>query len=419
METLPPNASATALPRLFSLRTVVEMIVTAGPITRAEISRRTGLSKQAVSEVALQLENAGWIGKVGRTHGNIGRTGITYQIVSSAAYVVGIDLGGSKCRLALADLSSHVVAEATTATHPGGGLQALRHIADEVDRLIAEAGIDRARIQRAVIGCPGIIDPRSGRLNHSPSIPDLTGTDIAGSLSTLLGVPTSAENDVNLAVLGEHWQGRGRGADNLAFAALGTGIGLGLMINGRLVRGKRGAAGEICFLPIENDPFEENILGEGAFERAIGSRGILARYRRLATERRDDPAVQSVHDIFEAMRRGDPFAESTIDETAKLLAFGLLSLTAIIDPDMIVLGGNIGIQPELVERAGAYVKAGSEQPPLIKASALGNRATLVGALATGLAQLQESLFAIPTTGPFPLPDPEHGMASIGKPAAEL
>lgn len=418
MEIPPANASATALPRLFSLRTVVEMIVTAGPITRAEIARRTGLSKQAVSEVALQLEDAGWIGKVGRTHGNIGRTAITYQIVSSAAFVIGIDLGGSKCRIAIADLSSHVVAEATTATDPGGGLQALRHIAGEVDRLIGIAGIDRARIQRAVIGCPGIIDPHSGRLNHSPSVPDLTGTDIAGSLSALLGVPTTAENDVNLAVLGEHWQGRGRGADSLAFAALGTGIGLGLMINGRLVRGKRGAAGEICFLPIENDPFEENILGEGAFERAIGSRGILARYRRLAGDR-DDPAVQSVHDIFQAMRQGDPVAARAIDETAKLFAFGLLSLTAIIDPDMIVLGGNIGIQPELVERARTYVNAGSEQPPLIAASALGNRATLVGALATGLAQLQESLFAIPTTGPFPLPDPGHEAARAGKPALEM
>lgn len=414
MDALPTNAPATGLPRLFSLRTVIEMIVTQGPITRAEIARRTGLSKQAVSEVARQLEDAGWIGKVGRTHGNIGRTAVTFQIVPAAAYVIGIDLGGTKCSLAIADLSSHVVAEATTATDPRGGLPALRQIASELDRLITEAGIDRARIQRAVIGCPGIIDPRSGRLNHSPSVPDLTGTDIAGSLSTLLGVPTSAENDVNLAVLGEHWQGRGRGADSLAFAALGTGIGLGLMINGRLVKGRRGAAGEICFLPIENDPFDETILGEGAFERAIGSRGILARYRRLG-----GLAARSVHDIFAALRQGDPIAERTIDETAKLFAFGLLSLTAIIDPDMIVLGGSIGIQPELVERARSYVNAGSEQPPLIAASTLGNRATLVGALATGLAQLQESLFAIPTSGPFPLPDPDQRTARAGKPALEI
>ncbi len=419
MDAVPSTASATGLPRLFSLRTVVEMIVTAGPITRAEISRRTGLSKQAVSEVARQLEEAGWIGQVGRTQGNIGRTGVTYQIVPSAAYVIGIDLGGKKCRIALADLSSHVVAETTTATDPAGGMTALRQIAGEVDRLIAETGIDRSKIQRAVIGCPGIIDPRSGRLNHSPSIPDLTGTDIAGSLSTLLGAPTTAENDVNLAVLGEHWQGRGRGADSLAFAALGTGIGLGLMINGRLVRGRRGAAGEICFLPIENDPFDENILGEGAFERAIGSRGIMARYRRLGGDQLGDRAASSVHDIFAALRAGDAVAERTIDETAKLFAFGLLSLTAIIDPDMIVLGGSIGIQPELVERASAYVKAGSEQPPHIAASALGNRATLIGALATGLAQLQESVFAIPTSGPFPLPDPGPHPARAGKPALEL
>lgn len=419
MDAFLSNASATGLPRQFSLRTVIEMIVTQGPITRAEIARRSGLSKQAVSEVARQLEDAGWIGQVGRTKGNIGRTAITYQIVPSAAYVIGIDLGGTKCSLAIADLSSHVMAEATIATDPRGGMPALRQIASEIDRLIAEAGIDQARIQRAVIGCPGIIDPRSGRLNHSPSVPDLTGTDIAGSLSTLLGVPTTAENDVNLAVLGEHWQGRGRGADSLAFAALGTGIGLGLMINGRLVKGRRGAAGEICFLPIENDPFEENILGEGAFERAIGSRGILARYRRLGGDRLGDRAAGSVHDIFVALRQGDPVAERTIDETAKLFAFGLLSLTAIIDPDMIVLGGSIGIQPELVERARSYVNAGSEQPPLIAASALGNRATLVGALATGLAQLQEQLFAIPTTGPFPLPDPDQRTARAGKPALEI
>lgn len=419
MDAFLSNASATGLPRLFSLRTVVEMIVTAGPITRAEISRRSGLSKQAVSEVARQLEDAGWIGQVGRTQGNIGRTAVTYQIVPSAAYVIGIDLGGQKCRIAIADLSSHVIAETTTATNPAGGITTLRQIAGEIDRLIAETGIDRTKIQRAVIGCPGTIDPRSGRLSHSPSVPDLAGTDITGTLSTLLGVPTAAENDVNLAVLGEHWQGRGRGADSLAFVALGTGVGLGLMINGKLIRGGRGAAGEICYLPIENDPFEENILGEGAFERAIGSRGIMARYRRLGGDQLGDRAARSVHDIFAALRAGDALAERTIDETAKLFAFGLLSLTAIVDPDMIVLGGSIGIQPELVERATAYVKAGAEQPPPIAVSTLGNRATLIGALATGLAQLQESLFAIPTTRPFPLPDPGPHTARADKPALEM
>lgn len=419
MDTFLANVSATGLPRLFSLRMVVEMIVTAGPITRAEISRRTGLSKQAVSEVARQLEDAGWIGQVGRTHGNIGRTGVTYQIVPSASYVIGIDLGGEKCRIALADLNSHVVAETTTATEPAGGMATLRHIAGEIDRLIAETGIERTKIQRAVIGCPGTIDPRSGRLSHSPSVPDLSETDIAGSLSTLLGVPTTAENDINLAVLGEHWQGRGRGADSLAFAALGTGIGLGLIINGKLVRGRRAAAGEICYLPIEHDPFDKNILGEGAFERAIGSRGIMARYHRLGGAQLGDKAARSVLEIFAALRAGDAVAERTIDETARLFALGLISLTAIVDPDMIVVGGSIGIQPELIERATAYLGAGMEQPPRIVASTLGNRATLIGALATGLAQLQESLFAIPTTGPFPLPDPGPRAARAGKPVLEM
>jgi predicted transcriptional regulator len=234
MDTFLANVSATGLPRLFSLRMVVEMIVTAGPITRAEISRRTGLSKQAVSEVARQLEDAGWIGQVGRTHGQYRphRRHLSDRSLGRLCHRHRSRRRKMPDRPCRSELPRRL--RNGHRHRAGGGTATLRHITSEIDRLIAKTGIDRTKIQRAVIGCPGTIDPRSGRLSHSPSVPDLSETDIAGSLSTLLGVPTTAENDVNLAVLGEHWQGPRARRRQPRFRRPRHRHRLGLIINGKL-----------------------------------------------------------------------------------------------------------------------------------------------------------------------------------------
>jgi len=379
-------SQAVRISRQFSLRAVMEAIVQGGPISRASIAKQTGLSKQTISEVMRQLEDEGWVRETGRTSGHIGRTAVTYEIVPSAAYIVAVDLGGTKVRVAVCDLACRVLAEVTEPTHAEGGQAIVTQIARLTGEAAMKGGVARDRLRIAVIGVPGAPQPHSGRVLLAPNIAGFDSMDVATALEGVLGFEVMLENDVNLAVLGESWLGVGQGLDNLAYIALGTGVGSGLMLNGQLVRGATNAAGELGFLPFGADPFEPESLRAGAFERVVASLGIVARYRALAGVDATVPA------IFEKANAGEVRAIAVLDETARLLARGVGAIAAMANPDKVILGGSIGSRPELVERVRQVLPACFPYPVAVEASELGAHAALVGATAIGLSHLHNTLF---------------------------
>ena len=220
----------------------MEAVVHGGPISRASIARQTGLSKQTTSEIARILEQDGWIRETGRTSGHVGRMAATYEVVPESACIAAVDLGGTKTRAAIADLACRILAEEVEPTAARGGRNVVRQIARMCRTAAQRQEIPFERVRLAVAGVPGVPDPGSGRILMAPNIPRLDTFDVASELEEALGMEVHLDNDVNLAVLGENWLGSGRGADHLAFIALGTGIGAGLVLGGRLVprRGQRG-----------------------------------------------------------------------------------------------------------------------------------------------------------------------------------
>lgn len=236
--------------RQASTRLVIEQVLRGGPISRAEIARGTGLSKQTISEVMRELERGGWVREEGQVQGAVGRSAVTYAIRPDAAFVLGIDLGGTKLHLALADLHGQIVAEIVEPTQHAGGAAVIEQIGRLADTLVEKVGIARDRVRSAVMGSPGIVDPRSGAIMIAPNVPGLDTFDVRAALRARLGIDVAIENDVNLAAVGEHWCGGSKDARSFAFVALGTGIGLGIFADGRLLRGARGAAGEISYLPL-------------------------------------------------------------------------------------------------------------------------------------------------------------------------
>jgi predicted NBD/HSP70 family sugar kinase len=196
------------------------------------------------------------------------------------------------------------------------------------------------------------------------------------------------ENDVNLAVLGENWLGRGQNVDNLAYVALGTGIGCGLVVGGHLVRGARNAAGEMGFLPIGADPFSAEALHSGAFESVAATHGIIERYRLATGEKASVPA------IFERAETGEAAAMAVVDDTARYVACGIAAIAAIADPEKVILGGSIGLRPEILSRVRIYIRQCSPYPIEVEASELGSRAAIVGATAVGLSELHNTLFGV-------------------------
>ncbi|WP_201410878.1 ROK family transcriptional regulator [Mesorhizobium sp. J8] len=379
------------LPRIsrqFSQRSVMEAIVQGGPISRASISKLTGLSKQTISEIVRGLEQEGWVQETGRTSGHVGRTAVTYELVHDAAYIIAVDLGGTKVRVALTDLTCRIFAEAATAIDSRGGQFVIDQIAALAFQAAARERIPRKKIRLAVIGAPGAPDPTTGRILLAPNIAGFDAMNVLDAFEKALGVAVMIENDVNLAVLGENWLGRGQGTDNLAYIALGTGVGSGLMLGGHLVRGATHAAGEIGFMPIGADPFAAESLRTGAFERAVATHAITERYRSLTGIQVAVPA------IFENAAAGDKAALIVLDETARYLAQGIAAIAAVANPEKIILGGSIGLRPEILSRVKALIPLCFPYPVTVEAGELGARAALIGAAAIGLGQLHNTLFGV-------------------------
>ncbi|TCR70127.1 ROK family transcriptional regulator [Bosea sp. BK604] len=384
------DIASSTIARQASTRLVIERVLREGPISRAEIARGTGLSKQTISEVMRELERDGWVREEGQVQGAVGRSAVTYAIRPDAAFVLGIDLGGTKLHLALADLHGQIAAEIVEPTTQAGGRAVVEQIGRLADVLVAQAGIAPERLRGGVMGSPGIIDPVSGGIVIAPNIPGLDSLDVPAALRARLGVQIAIENDVNLAAIGEHWRGGSKGANTFAFIALGTGIGMGIFADGRMVRGARGAAGEIAYLPLGGDPYDARGLRLGTLETAIGSAAIAERYAALGGS--DKRTVREIFDRLDA----DEAARITVDEVARVIATAVLAVHSIIDPEIVVMGGSIGVRPELTERIAVHLRYCMPQPARIEVSALGSRATLIGAIGSAIDLIHRALFGVGT-----------------------
>ncbi len=358
-----------------------------GPISRASIAKQTGLSKQTISEIARQLEEGGWIREIGRTSGHVGRTAVTYEIVPDAACIATVDLGGTKVRAAIADLSCRVLAELTELTEPRGGMHLVRQIARMCRQTAEHNDIVFDKVRMAVVGVPGVPDSKTGRVLMAPNVPGFDALDVPASLSEELGLDVIVENDVNLAVLGEHWIGSGAGLEDLAYVALGTGIGSGIIVGGELVRGNGNAAGELGFLPFGADPFEPETLRVGALERVTATAGMRARYLELSGTEVDVPG------IFDAAAAGDASALTVLDETARNVARAVTAICAVTNPGKVVMGGSIGSRDELIRRVRELLPLCFPYPVELSVSSLGPHAAIVGGAAIGLSHLHAALFS--------------------------
>lgn len=370
--------------RRLSIRDVIQAIITSGPISRAQLAKQTNLSKQTVSEIVAHLEKEGWVHQVGRTHGHIGRTAVTYELIENAAFIASVDLGGTKVRVALADLACTIINTQQEPTAPEGGEVVINQIARLIRQAALAAGIAPNKVKLVVVGVPGVPDQNTGHVVLAVNIKGFDDIDVISALHDALGIEVILENDVNLAVLGEH--AVSQDCDNLVYISIGTGIGAGIINNGQLLKGAHNAAGELGYLPLGSDPFEEKSRHTGALERAIGTEGICARYRAMGGDK------ATVPEIFAAYQKGEVIAIRTLDKTANLIAQSITAVCAVLNPQEILLGGSIGMRIELFEQVQKHLSACCPYPVTLKISQLGTQAALLGGAHVGLAVFHNLVF---------------------------
>jgi glucokinase len=392
--------------RRIHVRAVMDQFLSDGPLSRVEIARRCGLSKQAVSEIVAELEAAGWVRPTGGSvSGTVGRAAVLYEIEPASGFVVGVDLGGTKISAALGDFGGAVLGESTVPTDPRGGHHVIEQIAGRARDLVRAEGASFARVSCLALGSPGALDRRTGVMAFAPNIPSFGELDVARELAARLGVAVVVENDVNVAVLGEQWAGWGRGLSDFVLVSVGTGIGMGIVLGGELRTGATGAAGEIGYLPLGTDPFDPANQARGALEEAAGGEGLARRYGAARGGLSGEADRRRVPEIFVAAAAGDPEAAAALHEEARLVALAVLSVTAVLDPEVVVLGGGIGARRELLAPVRDWVARLTPRPVRVRTSALGDRAGVLGAVAVALRTAHEHVFAAPVARPIAVPAP--------------
>jgi predicted NBD/HSP70 family sugar kinase len=367
-------------------RTILEAIRAAAPISRAEISRRAGISKPTVSLALQSLLDAGLVREASRSPDGPSYGALFFEPVPEAAYVLGLDLGARFLRGAVCDLAGEIRARQDVELRGADADGALEAIAELHGSLVAAAVLPVERIDGVVLGVPGVVDAATSRLQlTTPNIPGLEGRPFAAEVRERLGAAITLENDVNLAAVGEHWAGVAQGVDDFAFLSVGTGLGMGLVLGGELHRGNHGAAGEVDWalagLSEEVDPSAE---------------GVAALAARIGTGSSFETSLEppyDARDIFAAARRGDALARSVVDEEARRIAAHIAPITAVADPALVVLGGGLGSNGDLLlGPVRRLLEEWLPYAPRVEISSLGEAAVLMGALATGLRAALDNVF---------------------------
>jgi glucokinase len=288
-------------------------------------------------------------------------------------HVLGVDLGGSNVRAALADASGRLMTDVAAPTAQDDARTVTAQIVRLCHEAASGAAVPWSRVAAVGLGVPGAVHVDGGELRLAPNLPSFGELDLAGLLGDELGVPVVLDNDVNVATIAEQRHGLGAGRDEFVFIAVGTGIGMGIVASGRLQRGAIGAAGEIAYLPLGRDPFERGHQVNGPLEEAAGGVGVARRYAELAGD------VVSALDVYERAAAGDPHARAVLDDQARAIALALVSAQSMLDPSLVVFGGGIGSRADVIARVRAYVARLTRRPLAIEVSRLGERAGLIGA----------------------------------------
>lgn len=379
--------------RAMNERAVLAHLIEAGRLTRPELRGLTGLSKPTISDAVRRLTQAGLAVVVGYASGGPGPNAEVYAANPDAAYAIAVSVretshtGEPALVAAVCDVSGEVRARVADPVDFGRG-NAVETLAGTVDRLRSAVGC-ASGIGYVQIGVAGAYDPHTGTIHHV-DVPGWDAPGLVGELRARLGgVPVGVDNDVNLAAVAERRRGVARDAEGFALLWLGEGLGLAIDLNGTLLRGARGGAGEIGYMPL----YTARGRRYGSFQDLVGGRAVLSLAGEHGVPGQTPAAAVAAAVAGVAGGAGEGFLVALADR----IAAGLAAVLTVLDPPLVVLAGEVA-------RAGgealreAVATALHRAVPLETAVAttlIAGDAVLLGALDAGLAEVRAALLAAP------------------------
>ena len=384
--------SSPAVPSLIrelNERSVLDTLRAHGALHAAEIARHIGLSKPTTADILRSLTDSGLIEEYSPGEEDSKRARSVYEAISDVKISLGIDIGSRFIRAAVGDLNQQMRSEisvpVTSLTLKD--LTLVMHKA--VDTVLKDAGYKLKDVASIVVGTPGVIDQATGVVSIAGTIGSLDGVNLVAHIENEFGIHPTLENDINLVTAAEQSAGHGQGIDNFAVLSVGSGLGSGLVLNGQLHRGHRGAAGEIFYVPF-GDPRDTH----RSATNPSGDR-IAEITRALANKYKSSSLVEpySTVDILNAAKSGDELGKAVVALEAERIALYIAAISAVTDVELVVLSGGIGRQATFfLEPIKKLVSEIVPFPPRIEVSVLGDTGILIGALNIATQQACDRVF---------------------------
>jgi len=374
-------------------RRVMEVLRMQGRVSQADISRATGLSRTTISTMIAELRKAGLVLDIDtrRMHPRGGRPGVELVLRDPAQVVVGIDFGHSHIGVAVADLGHNVLVERREELDVNReAVPALDSAARMFADVLARAGLDRGSVLGAGIGIPGPVDLAHGTAGSATILPGWVGLRIASEMEQRLGVPVEIENDANLGALAELTWGAGRDCSNFAYIKAATGIGAGIVVDGRLLRGATGTAGEIGHTTLDEAGPLCYCGNRGCLETVASGPAIVDLVGLVDGER------PSLGRVIELAAAGDLRCRRAIADAGRQIGVAVAGLCNIVNPERVIVGGLLSRAGEVllrpmrdsIRRHAVQAAAATLD---VRAAVFVERAELLGAVALALLSSHDRL----------------------------
>jgi predicted NBD/HSP70 family sugar kinase len=329
----------------------------------------------------------GIIRECGAEESDMGRKPVPVELCNDFCYILGADVVGGTLKTALAGLAGTVVKYNEESVRQDGGAQAvLEQLLAALRKTIDEAGVSREKIWVITIGTPGVFDPAAGKSQFTFFWDGWDDIDIRAKVFDELSIETLIENDVNLDLVGESWKGIGRDYENILYVKLGQGLAARIVLQNKLLRGEHKMAGEIGYMLPGLSP-----AGNVNYENMICNDPVSKRYIELGGKGK----AAGITDLCRLADDGDETARTVIDYVLDHFALVLLNSTVVLDPEVVILGGDACYFGEkeiafLKQRVEQYLPQAQNIVP----SKLNNKACLFGAIKTGLDRVEERITGI-------------------------
>lgn len=295
-------------------------------------------------------------------------------------------MGASHLRLVLADELGNIRKESKQQVRSDAGA---RGVIAQIRQGIAELLPANESVRGIAIGVPSAVDPTTGKVIDANNVPGWREVDLGEELEETFRVPVFVDNDANMAAIGESWRGVAQGVDNFVFIALGTGVGMGIFVNGKICRGRSGCAGEIYKLSVDWKRWNDDFGDSGQFERHVAGVGLATEGRKILSGGNGASAASLAEErdarfVFQALEQGNSRARALVEAAFTMLGVGVANVVSVLDPELIVFNGGIvrGAPELLLSTVEKVVRRIHPKPPRIQLSTLGHKAQIWGALHT-------------------------------------